>query len=686
MRMARFSLLAALALALVLPAGAAAQLGSDAIRPTHIDWDLTTGQIATSCASEIARARRSVAALAAAKGPRTFRNTVLVFENINADLNDRLVAQTFLSQVAPDKAIRKTSLDCATAVDGFSSDVTADPGVYRAFVAAKKSGTATNVYDRALLDRWLQTLERSGAGLSPEKRADFVRLSKALTTVQNTFNENIANDKTRMSITKDEAAGLAPDFVASLKTTDEGYILPVNGSTNPQFLGNASNEDARKRYYYAYNNLQAEKNVSLLEQAIALRDQLAHILGFPSWAAYQLDVRVDRSPQHIQSFLRDLDVHLLPASRADISELARLKAQQTGDPAATIYLWDVSYYLNALQKSKYAVDQEAIRQYFPAPKTVDAIMALYQKILGVRFSPVTPANNWYPNVTEFAVSDTASGRFIGTFMLDLYPRDGKPGGAYNASVLPVRRMPNGSYRPPVSIIQVSDWPAPVNGKPALLTHDDVVTFFHEFGHNMAALLASTPYESLDQFQRDFVEAPSQMLENFVWDPTILKKISSNVDTGEPLPDELITKMIAARCVTDRLCNAYAATRQILLSIVDMDYHMSGPKVDTTAVWATVSRETTPLPMMAGTHPQAQFTHLVSGYDAGYYTYLWSLVYAQDMFTAFKKGGLENPAVGMRYRKTILAPARTYSPNVEVQNFLGRPMSTAAFYDGFKSAH
>jgi Zn-dependent oligopeptidase len=152
-----------------------------------------------------------------------------------------------------------------------------------------------------------------------------------------------------------------------------------------------------------------------------------------------------------------------------------------------------------------------------------------------------------------------------------------------------------------------------------------------------------------------------------------------------MPDTLIDKMIAARCISDRLCNGFAATRQILYAIVDLDYHTAGPHVDTTAVWARVTKDDTPVPMAPGIHPEAQFTHLMSGYDAGYYVYLWSLVYAQDMFTAFKSGGIENPAVGMRYRRTILEPARTYDPDTEVKNFLGRPMDPAAFYAGFDRA-
>ena len=170
-----------------------------------------------------------------------------------------------------------------------------------------------------------------------------------------------------------------------------------------------------------------------------------------------------------------------------------------------------------------------------------------------------------------------------------------------------------------------------------------------------------------------------MLENFMWQPSILKEVSANVTTGAPLPDDLIAKAIAARYVDE----AYFTTGQIKLGMVDMAYHSSGPKVDTTAVWGRITTEYTPLAMVPGTHPQAAFGHLF-GYDAGYYSYLWALVYAQDMFTAFQKGGLENPAVGLRYRRNDLEPARTYEPDVEVQHFLGRPMNADAFYKQFET--
>jgi thimet oligopeptidase len=196
---------------------------------------------------------------------------------------------------------------------------------------------------------------------------------------------------------------------------------------------------------------------------------------------------------------------------------------------------------------------------------------------------------------------------------------------------------------------------------------------------MAALLATAPYETLSQgFRQDFIEAPSQMLENWVWDPAILKQLSSNVTTGEPLPDDLIAHMRAARYVD----NAFFTTRQIALAAVDMKYHTSGPHIDTAGTYAEVFKDDTPLPVPPGIHPEASFTHLMGGYDAGYYGYLWSKVYAQDMFTAFASGGLESPVVGARYRQDILQPAREIEPDAEVNAFLGRPMDPSAFYKEF----
>lgn len=668
--------------ALILPAPmeAADAVPLQPAHPTQIDWNLTPEQITSSCTAQIAAFDAAAKRIMALHGRRTFQNTLLPLENAEADLSDNLVAQGFLFNMAIEKPVRDASDRCNIAQSNYFSAFNARPDVYRALVEVQRSGTARTDADKKLLEYYLVTARQSGAALSAQKRKSFVALSNELTALASKWQETLNNDVTTIDITADQAQSLPPGFVKALTRNADGtYTVKVDESTVNPFLQNERDAAARKTYYIAYSN-RAVSNVAVLEKAIGVRYHLARLLGYDSWAAYRLADRMAKTPQRVLSFERSLDAKLMPQAKRDIARLAELKAQDTGESGAAIEPWDVTYYNNQLIKTKYSVDNEQVRQYFPVDVVVDRIMNLYHKILGVTFVKIPNPQAWAPDVISYNVFDSKSGRFIGTTYFDLYPRPGKFSHFANWPLLPARKLPDGTYRPPVTAI-LGNWPRPAPGSPALLSHQDVITFFHEFGHNLAALLGTAPYETLSGgFRQDFVEGPSQMLENFMWQPSILKEISSNVTTGAPLPDDLISKMIAARYVNE----AYFTTGQIKLGMVDMAYHSSGPKVDTTAVWGQISAEYTPLAMVPGTHPQAAFGHLF-GYDAGYYSYLWALVYAQDMFTAFQKGGLENSEVGLRYRQTILEPARTYEPDEEVRRFLGRPMSTDAFYQQFETA-
>jgi thimet oligopeptidase len=664
---------------LPLPLKAADAVPLQPAHPTQIEWNLTPAQITSTCTVQIAAFDSAVKHIMALRGPRTFANTLLPLEDAEADLNDRLVAQGFLFNMAVDKPVRDASDRCNIAQSNYFAAFGARPDVYRALLDVQRSGTARSDADKKLLEYYLVSARRSGAGLSAQKRKSFIALSNELTALDSKWQETLNNDATTLNITAAQAQSLPPAFVQTMTHNPDGtYTVKVNESTVIPFLNNERDAAARKAYYVAYNN-RAVANVPVLENAIRVRYRLARLLGYSSWAAYRLADRMAKTPQRVLTFERSLDAKLMPQAKRDLAGLAKLKAQETGDPNARIEPWDVTYYHNQLVKTKYAVDTEEVRQYFPVDVVVDRIMNLYHKLLGVTFVKVADPKAWAPDVISYNVFDTKSGKFIGTTYFDLYPRPGKFSHFANWPLLPARKLPDGTYRPPVTAI-LGNWPRPAAGSPALLSHGDVITFFHEFGHNLAALLGTAPYETLSGgFRQDFVEAPSQMLENFMWQPSILEEVSSNVTTGAPLPDDLIARMVAARYVDE----AYFTTGQIKLGMVDMAYHSSGPNVDTTAVWAKISKQYTPLPMVAGTHPQAAFGHLF-GYDAGYYSYLWALVYAQDMFTAFQKGGLENPAVGQRYRQTILEPARTYEPDVEVRNFLGRPMNADAFYRQFQT--
>ncbi|HEY1727622.1 MAG TPA: M3 family metallopeptidase [Candidatus Baltobacteraceae bacterium] len=643
----------------------------------HVKWNLSADEVKGNCLRQIDAANKRVNKLMASHVKPTADNILVPLENITADLGDRTVAETFLFSVSPDSAVRDASQACSDSINAWITEFNSRPEVYRALAAINAGHTATSPYQTKLLEYYLVTFRRSGAGLGPAARQKFVALSQQLGKLQNKFAANLANDKTTVTITQDQAAGLDTDFMAQFtKNADGTYSVPVNESTVTPFLRTATDPAARKMFYIAYEQRGGKANVELLQQAIAIRYQLAHLLGYKDWATYQLSNKMAQSPERVIHFLTDLDKRLLAGANAELATLAKLKSKDTGAANASIDPWDFTFYDSQLRKTKYSVDADEIKAYFPVQHTIDTVLAIYSKLLGVTYTKGAD-DAWLrtPSVLHYRVSDTKTGRFIGDSYFDLYPRPGKYDHFANFPLLPNRVLPDGRTQAPLSVI-VGNWPVAAPGKPALLSHDDVETFFHEFGHNMAAMLATAPYETLSGgFRQDFVEAPSQMLENWVWQPSILKQLSSRYDTGAPMPDALIKKLIASRYVDQN----YAYTRQAFYALVDMKYHTLGEHVDTTKVWADLLPKTTPSAFVPGTYPEAGFGHLMGGYDAGYYGYLWSKVYAQDMFTRFQRQGLESPIAGAAYRADILAPAQTYEPDQEVTKFLGRPMSPDAFY-------
>ncbi len=682
--MTRTHRLGATVLALVVSLGAfPSALLADAPMPpepalpafTGINWKITADDIKTSCAAAIKDARDKIKAIDAQPLPDVkFAGGVAAVEGVAADLNDALIAQGFLSQTSPDKAVRDASNACNQQAANFGVEVGADPKIYAMAQKELVDASLSSEADRKLVELYVDAGRRAGAGLDDATRAKVTKLFDHLNDLQRDFGVALAEDKSAISISKAEAASLPQAFLASLKTSGDHYAVPVNESTIDQFQAYETSGAARKRFYLTYNTRGGQKNVQRLEEAIAVRDQLAHLLGFPTWAAYQLDAKMAKTPQRVTSFLADIDSRLLPRAKAEIAVLAALK-RRLGD-ASPFSPWDYAYYERQLVKSKYAVDDAEIRPYFPVEKVISAILSIYQKMLSVTFQEITPADTWVSGVKEFSIVDTASGKPIGWFYFDLYPRPGKYGHFADFGLRPGRMLPDGSYQKPVSSI-IGNWPLPAPGNPALLSHDEVITFFHEFGHCMHGTLSTAKYETLygTNVRTDFVEAPSQMLENWMWQPSILKEVSGNVKTGAPLPDALIRKMIALKHVDDGV----QWTTQDFYATFDMTIHSSGGHVDTTKTWFDLRRKLTAFSALPGTYPQASFGHLMGGYDAGYYSYMWSKVFAQDMFTKFQAGGLESPVVGMEYRKDILEPGATEEPDQLLRNFLGRPVSYAAFY-------
>ncbi|WP_430389258.1 M3 family metallopeptidase [Dyella sp. 20L07] len=660
---------ATLILGLAFPVVAAATAPPD----TGISWNLTAAEVTHSCAESLAGAKARVEAIDAQPLDKaTFASGIGAIENVLADLNDALAVPTNLSEIAVAKDVRDASTTCQQDYAAYMVKISAEPAIYALAKAAEKQ--VTTQADRRLVTWYLEQGRRSGAGLDPTTRAKVTALFDQLNNLQIAFSRALAEEHRTIDISKEEAASLPKDFVATLKSNDHGYTVPVDESTAVTFLRNETSGPARKRFWVVYDNRGGQENVQRLTDAIAIRDQLAHLLGFNSWAAYRLDAKMAKTPERVNQFLVQLDDKLRPKANQEVATLSALK-RRDGD-TSPFEIWDFGHYKQVLKKERYDIDLELVRQYFPVDRVVPAMLAIYQKTLGVRFEEVPHAKTWAPGVTAYAIRDNASKQLLGWFYMDLYPRPGKYGHFASMPFVLGRLLPDGSMQKPVAAI-VGNWPVSEPGKPSLLSHSDVIVFFHEFGHIMHMTLSKAPYETLygTNVRQDFVEAPSQMLENWMWQPSVLKSVSSRVGTGEPLPDDLINKLIASKHATEGSDHLV----DVFYSAYDMRLHESGPKVDPTKLWHATWRELTPFPTVEGTVPEASFGHLMQGYDAGYYGYVWSKVYAQDMYSAFSKEDADTAAVGMRYRKDILEPGGLEEPDVLLQRFLGRPTSYDAFY-------
>lgn len=672
--MQRFTRIRAASIAaLIFPVALGAQ-AAPLPAATGIDFHPTAESLLKGCSAAVRALHAEIRAVnAVPESAVNFDNTVGRIERAGLALSDSAAMDGVLYLVSPDSMVRMASQICAQHLASVSVELNANPHLYAAAVALTKPGVLHDPAQLKVAELYVEQGRHAGAGLDSAARARVTGLFNRLNDVQRDFGVALAADSTSITISAEEAKGLPPQLLAALKPiATGGYVVPVNEATNGAFMATDASSAARARFFAAYYRRGGIGNVHRVDTALALRDTLAVALGFPNWAAYQLDTHMAKDPNRVVAFLNQLDSRLAPMARSELADLGSVK-RASGD-TTPMSVSDVFYYNAMLRRTKYKVDAEEIRQYFPVDQVISGVFGIYHELLGVNFDEISPADVWAPGVREFAVSDSKTKKPLGWIFLDLYPRPNKYDHFATFPIRPAVYSPDGTVNRPVSAI-VGNWPTAEPGKPALLTHADVITFFHEFGHLMAATLVHVPYPELGSLRQDFVEAPSQMLENWMWTPAALERVSRNVTTGKPLPPDLINRMIALRQVGSGLNNSL----QAFLAMYDMRLHMSPVPLDTKVTWDSVLTRMLPGIQFTGEYPVASFGHIMGGYDAGYYGYLWSKVYAQDLFTRFEKNGVMSPVTGMAYRHDVLEPGGLREPDALLQTFLGRPLSYDAFY-------
>ncbi len=604
----------------------------------------------------------------AVKGTRTIENTLRPYDDILLEL-DAVSSQTqLIESVHPLEAMRQIAEKLSQKAGAFATELSLNRGVYDALSSfdTSKADPETRYY----LSRTLRDFRLAGVDKDEATRKRIKALRDELVVLGQDFDRNIRTDLRTVTVKNPaELEGLPQDFIAKHKPDANGVItLTIDYPDSLPVFSFAKNEDLRKRMYMEYNNRGYPKNLVTLDKLIARRAELATLIGYASWADYITADKMVGSATNASQFIDR--VVAASGAKADREFEALLKRKRQDVPGATgVNAWERAYYAELVRKASYDFDSQSVRPYFAFDRVKQGLFDVTSKLFGVTYRPVQ-APTWDKSVEAYEMLE--NGRVIGRFYLDMHPRKDK----YNhAAEFPIRSGVTGRQIPEASLI--CNLPGGEPGDPGLMTHDDVQTFFHEFGHLVHALVSGRHQwvgVSGISTEQDFVEAPSQMLEEWTWDTNTLQTFAKHYQSGEPIPAALVARMRRAnefgKAMTVRQQMVYA---KLSLSIYDRD-----PKsVDTTAMVRDLINKYTRTPYVEGTHFQTSFGHL-DGYSAVYYTYMWSLVIAKDMFSQFDRANLLAPTVATKYRNAVLAPGGSKPAASLVADFVGRPFSYKAW--------
>ena len=530
--------------------------------------------------------------------------------------------------------------------------------------------------DLKLFEDTMRDYRRSGFDLDASTREEVAALQNKLNGITNQFDTNITEAAVSLFFTTEELEGLPDSFLHGSKQDDGTHEVRVTVTSDfSAVMSNARNASVRKKTNIARYTVAMEENGPLLNQMVQVRAEIAHKLGYANWADYKIEPKMAGTGAQAIAFCEDLVAGLEPKFREEVATLTRIKAAETGDPAAEILWWDYNYYTNKLMKNEYGVDPEALRRYFKLDDVIAGMFDVYQGIFDLEFHRIEPPYQWIDDLELYVVTDASTGEPLGCFYLDLFPRPGKYNHFAQFDVIGGRQLSDGSYRRPVAALVCNFTPG-VGDEPALMSHGEVETIFHEFGHAMHTVLTRAGYSQFagGAVPRDFVEAPSQMFESWVWDVEVLQGFAADYeDPSKKIPAELISQMKAAELATAAL----AYRRQMGLALADLRMHVSDV-ADAGAVCNATNSETL-FPVPAGTNFAAYWGHL-TGYDAGYYGYGWADSIAADLATAFENAPdrFLDAEVGMRLRKEIYEVGGSRPVKDSVYHFLGRDSDNRAF--------
>ncbi len=609
----------------------------------------------------------------------TFENTVRALDDVAWRISDAQNRFEVIKETSQDAALRDFATDEIKKLQEWSVGLDYREDVFRALKAYADTKPKLSGEDAKLFAETMRDYRRAGLDLPKEKRDEVERLRKKLSGLETDFESNVTKAQHRLTFSREELEGAPQDFLDAVKTNGSYAVMANITWHYLTVMENAKPEATRLKMQTARDNLAREQNVPLLQEILVMRDTLAHELGYSSWADYAIEIKMAKTAARARDFLEKLKDGLQPKFSVELAEFRALKAKETGNPNARINLWDWRYYANQLKKEKYTVDEEQLRVYFPYQRVLDGMFSIYQKIFGLKFHAVDAPYKWVSDLQLYAVTDSATGEPLGMFYLDMFPRDGKFNHFAQFPIIEGKLWENGKYQRP-TVALICNFPSPENGKPSLLSHQDVETLFHEFGHAMHSIMTRAKYARFSgtSVPGDFVEAPSQMLENWVSDKKVLDSFAADYrDPSKKIPREILDRLKEAKLATE---GTYYR-RQLSFGLTDLALHtqIHSENADQTVPLANKVEGEAFLPEPAGTAFVAYFGHLI-GYDAGYYGYAWADAIAADMATVFEEAGngYFDTSAGRRLRQEVYEMGDSRDVEISIAKFLGRKQSLAPF--------
>ncbi len=646
----------------------------------------------------IEKAKAEIEAIANNPEAPTFENTIVALDRSGQDLNRVLNVFFPILSADADDELMEISMRVTPKLSDYSTSIVLNENLWKRIktVYDNRAQMSLTPEQNMLLEETYNNFALSGANLQGDDREAYRKISSELSELTTIFGQNVLKELNTYEIwlTSDDLAGLPKGIVdeaaqmAQAKGRPGEFLFTLAQPTYMAFMKYSDRPDLREKFYRLYTgrNTSGEyNNLPILSKIASLRLQLANLLGSKTYADHSLRRTMARTPENVYKLLDQLRDAYRPALDKEMAELTAFASKTEGKPVE-INAWDYSYYANKLKNERYSYDEEQLRPYFELDNVIDGVFGLATKLYGLKFTPNDSIEVYHPDVKAFDVTDD-KGEFIGVLYTDFFPRDTKRPGAWMTGFSDQWKDAAGiDHRPLVSIVM--NFTKPTADKPSLLTPYEVETFLHEFGHALHGLLTRCNYASLSgtNVYRDFVELPSQFNENYLTEKEFLDSFAKNYQTGEPIPQELVDKIIAS----SQFGAAYACMRQLSFGYVDMAWHSLA---DTTAVADPVAFERAAMeqvrifPNVDGSATSPQFSHIFAGgYAAGYYSYKWAEVLDADAFAHFKENGIFDRATADSFRRNILEKGGTEAPDVIYKRFRGQDPSIDALLirDGIKA--